>query len=85
MNEEPHWDVARVALAELGRLMEREPEADLGRLADRVEHYDQIPEPVRDQLESLTDDQRSALVKTIRVLADNHFYLENPGGAQEFL
>lgn len=85
MDEEPRWDAARVALAELGRLMEQEPEADVGRLAGQVKDYDRIPEPVRDQLQSLTDDQRYAFIKTIRVLADNHFYLENPGGQQEFL
>ncbi len=82
---EPRWDAARVALAELGELMTRDPEADPEKLGAQVADYDQIPQPVRDQLRSLTADQRRALTTTIAVLAENHFYLENPGGKQEFL
>jgi len=83
--KEPRWDAARVALAELGAHIERDPEADVGQLAGLVSDYDQIPQPVRDQLESLTADQRAALMKTLRVLVENHFYFEDPSGQDQFL
>ena len=82
---EPRWDAARVALAQLGARIERDPEADLETFRDEVADYDQIPQPVRDQLQSLTPDQRRALMRTMRVLVDNHFYFEDPTGQQEFL
>ncbi|TKJ17958.1 hypothetical protein [Blastococcus sp. CCUG 61487] len=85
MDEAPRWDAARVALADLGRLMTRDPETDPEKLGAQVEYYDQIPEPVREQLRSLTPDQRRALMATMRVLVENHFYFEDPGGQQEFL
>lgn len=84
MND-PRWDAARVALAELGARMTDDPEADPARLGAEVENYDQIPQPVRDQLQSLTSDQRRALLKTMRVLQENHFYFENPSGQNDFL
>jgi hypothetical protein len=84
MNE-PRWDAARVALAELGSRMREAPEADLARLGAEVANYDQIPQPVREQLESLTEDQRRALMDTMRVLVENHFYFENPEGQNDFL
>jgi hypothetical protein len=83
--DEPRWDAARVALAQLGTRMREEPEADLARLGADVANYDQIPQPVREQLESLTSDQRRALMDTMRVLVENHFYFENPEGQNDFL
>ena len=82
---EPRWDAARVALAELGRLMARDPEADPEKLGAQVPDYDRIPQPVREQLRSLTPDQRRALMTTMRVLVENHFYFEDPSGQNEFL
>jgi hypothetical protein len=82
---EPRWDAARVALADLGALIERDPEADPETFMGEVENYDRIPQPVRDQLRSLTPDQRRALMETMRVLVQNHFYFEDPSGQQEFL
>ena len=83
--DEPRWDAARVALAQLGARMREEPEADLARLGADVANYDQIPQPVREQLERLTSDQRRALMDTMGVLVENHFFFENPSGQSDFL
>jgi hypothetical protein len=82
---EPRWDAARVALAALGGRIEQDPEADPETFRDEVANYDQIPQPVRDQLRSLSPDQRRALMRTIGVLVENHFYFEDPSGQREFL
>ena len=82
---EPRWDAARVALAQLGKLMARDPDADPEKLGSQVPYYDHIPEPVREQIRSLTPDQRRALMATLRVLVENHFYFEDPSGQKEFL
>jgi len=82
-----HWDEARIALGQVDvvlRYLDEEQGFTLEELrrlfTDRVENYEEIPQEVRDVLETLSPSERSALKRMHGALAKHRFYREAPGG-----
>jgi len=86
MNQEMHWDEARIALAEVARVLGENPglspEEILPRLYE-VPNYGLIPDEVRAAVEGLQPEERRLVNDFFATLAKNHFYLENGHGALE--
>jgi hypothetical protein len=79
------WDEARIALGRVSTFFQDHPGFDPAELPSaaasgnhpELETYELIPQPVRDAIEHLSQDEMTTVIDSLATLAENHFYLEN--------